>query len=121
MNMKKRLSDYINRIDLLLRSDPPDTDWEEILKGHLTQIGFFQHERLVHLIVTAAFGLLLALISILLFLADDFRAFGGMLILFLIIAVTLVFYVMHYFFLENNVQKLYSQYDELLKKIKSPD
>ncbi len=116
MNMKKILTGYINKVEFLLQSDPTDADREEIIKAHLTQIGFFQHERLVHLIVTVTFGLLLALISVLLFLADDFRTFAGALALFAIIAVTLVFYVMHYFFLENNVQKLYSLYDELLNK-----
>lgn len=114
--MKKRLSDYIEKIDLRLQSDMPDTDWDKVLDEHLVQIGFFQHERLAHLIVTVSFGVFLVLIAGLLFAVDDFHTFGGVLVLFLIIAVTLVFYVMHYFFLENNVQKLYDQYDELLKK-----
>jgi hypothetical protein len=116
MNMKKRLADYIEKIDLLLKSDNQETDWEKVMEEHLIQIGFFQHERLVHLIVTVTFGLLLALIANLLFAVNDFHAFGGTLILFLLIAVTLAFYIMHYYFLENGVQKLYGQHDEIRKK-----
>lgn len=114
--MKKKLLNYTNRIDRLLKSESQDTDWNAIREDHLIQIGFFQHERLVHLIVTVSFGLFLALIANLLFAADDFYTFLGVLILFLLIAVTLVFYIFHYFSLENNVQKLYDQYDEILRK-----
>ena len=36
-------------------------DVERLKQEHLTQIGFFQHERLIHLIVTVLFALLEAL------------------------------------------------------------
>ena len=37
---------------------PENTDWNRILQDHLRQIAFFQHERLVHLIVTMTFAVL---------------------------------------------------------------
>ena len=58
--MKKRIINYRLKIDNLLAN--PDKiskeEWKKILQEHLTQIGFFQHERLVHLIVTVTFAIL---------------------------------------------------------------
>ena len=49
--MKKRIINYRLKIDNLLAN--PDKiskeEWKKILQEHLTQIAFFQHERLVHL------------------------------------------------------------------------
>ena len=56
--MKKRILTYRNRIDQLLKDCSMDTDWEEVLQEHLIQVGFFQHERFVHLLVTVTFALL---------------------------------------------------------------
>lgn len=48
--MEKRILTYRKYMDeLLLRED---VDWERIREEHLVQVGFFQHERLIHLIVT---------------------------------------------------------------------
>lgn len=49
---------YRRRIDALLAQHPENTDWNRILQDHLRQIAFFQHERLVHLIVTMTFAVL---------------------------------------------------------------
>ena len=58
--MKKRIINYRLKIDNLLAN--PDKiskeEWKKILQEHLTQIGFFQHERIVHLIVTVTFAIL---------------------------------------------------------------
>ena len=56
--MKKRIIDYRERIDRLLDEAPQETDWKGVIEEHLTQIAFFQHERLVHLIVTITFAIL---------------------------------------------------------------
>ena len=48
--MKKRILAYLAYIDGLLESDE-ERDWEKEIKLHLDQIGFFMHERLVHLLV----------------------------------------------------------------------
>lgn len=80
------------------------------LRGQtLTRIGFLQHERLIHLLVTLAFAVIL-LIAVLIMLS--FPSFGTMLLCAAILAL-LVPYVAHYYLLENEVQKLYALYEKI--------
>ncbi|MCR5507468.1 MAG: hypothetical protein K6F34_02150 [Lachnospiraceae bacterium] len=112
--MKERILDYRNRIDLLIEQDSAETDWEEVLNEHLIQIGFFQHERLIHLIVTVLFALLTFIC------VGTYIISGAVYVLALIgiLLVLLVPYIMHYYLLENETQKMYGQYDEILKRIR---
>ena len=60
--MEKRLKDYTAYLEALIASD--DTSAMSIIYSDITvQIGFFQHERIVHLIVTVTFAIL-ALMSL---------------------------------------------------------
>lgn len=78
-------------------------------KRLLTRIQLYQHERLIHLLVTLAFALLF-LISLGIYLT----AGGvGVLILTALLLILLVPYIQHYYFLENSVQKLYTIYYKL--------
>ena len=52
--MKNSLQEYNNYLDEVIEKDIKDKD---ILDEILTQIKFFQHERLVHLIVTFFVGI----------------------------------------------------------------
>lgn len=79
----------------------PDTDW------------FFQHERLVHLIVTVTFAIL-TLISIVAALMICNPLLYALTLLFLVL---LLPYIMHYYTLENEVQKMYVQYDRILEHL----
>lgn len=81
------------------------------LKEHLTQIGFFQHERLIHLIVTVTFALLEMLAILLSVISDSLFS----LLLPVVILILLVPYIRHYYILENEVQKMYVQYDRILR------
>ena len=75
----------------------------------LTQIGFFQHERLIHLIVTVLFGLATVItIPFNLMLVEP-----ALMLLSGLLLVLLVPYVVHYYHLENGVQTLYKFYDKL--------
>lgn len=47
--MKKRILNYVKETDKLLESNKLT---KEDLENHLRQISFFQHERLIHLIVS---------------------------------------------------------------------
>lgn len=108
--MEKRILEYRKRIDELLKRE--NENWDEILTEHLVQIGFFQHERLVHLIVTVTFAILEMLSVVTTILA--FTPVLGLLdLLFLVL---LIPYVRHYYILENETQKMYGQYDALLLK-----
>ena len=110
--MKERILSYRKRIDTLLSEKSPDTDWNLVLEEHLVQIGFFQHERLVHLIVTITFAILTMLAMLGCFLTDT----PAMLVLTILCLVLLVPYVRHYYILENGVQRLYRDYDALNRK-----
>lgn len=82
------------------------------MEEHLTQIAFFQHERLIHLIVTVTFALL-EMIAIALAVTVFSPGIG---LLAIALLVLLIPYVRHYYILENEVQKMYVQYDKLLEK-----
>lgn len=105
--MKKYLEEYVKEIDKLIKEDKITN---EIKKEHLIKIGFFQHERLIHLLVTLFYALfmIVTLVSI--------NANPLYILIVLILMVFLIFYVKHYFFLENNVQYLYKQYDKMNQK-----
>lgn len=109
--MERRILYYRHRMEELLTHE--DADWEKVLEEHLVQISFFQHERLVHLIVTITFALL-EMLS----LATTVIAFSTpLLILDILFMVLLIPYIRHYYILENETQKMYIQYDLLLEKI----
>ena len=110
--MEKRILNYRKRMDELLALE--DADWQQIMEEHLVQIGFFQHERLIHLIVTVIFAIL-EVIALAMTTAFFQISWGVLTILLLVL---LVPYVRHYYILENEVQKMYFQYDKLLEKMK---
>lgn len=115
--MKNRLNKYLAYIDSIL-SDTSDKDsdyWEGAIEEHLTQIGFFMHERLVHLLVTLTFAIL-TVFSVGVIVISGQISFG---LLTLALMVLLIPYVMHYYLLENGVQKMYEQYDEMLGRKKT--
>lgn len=100
------------------QSDTQKTDTEEQtmqemvqdkLQEHLVQVGFFQHERLIHLIVTVTFALLEMLAIVLSVISDSLFT----LLLPIVILILLIPYIRHYYILENEVQKMYVQYDRM--------
>lgn len=109
--MEKRLKNYIKYVTEYVEkykvSD--SSDKEDFLKDLLIQISFFQHERLIHLIVTVAF----AFFTIISIVACLFTTSMPLLILTLLFVVLLIPYIRHYYILENGVQKLYTLYDEI--------
>ena len=108
--MKRRITEYLDYVDKLLEQE--DLDWDHEIKKHLVQIAFFAHERLVHLIVTVLF----AVCTVLSIFYLNYS--GQMIMLALTVAflTLLIPYIMHYYLLENSVQKMYVQYDRMLNK-----
>ena len=106
--MKKYLYDYINEIDNLLNDSKKIK--EDVIENHLIKISFFQHERLIHLLVTLFYALFFFIFMALGFVHCIFFIIAGALLIFLL------FYIVHYFRLENGVQYLYKQYDMMLEK-----
>ena len=115
--MKKRILTYRKYIDSLLASEK-QYDWKYIKQEHITQVAFFQHERLVHLIVTVTFAVLelLTVCAYVIVGALDSTLSFPLLILALLIIVLLIPYIKHYYILENEVQKMYVQYDRITQK-----
>ena len=110
--MWKRLKAYRDRIRALLDANDPDVDWDAVRREHLVQISFFQHERLIHLLVTLAFALMELVSAVATVLVPQlFTA-----VLSLLLLVLLVPYIVHYYHLENGTQELYVQYDELVRR-----
>ena len=115
--MKERILEYRKRIDKLLEDDNKKTDWESVLKEHLIQVGFFQHERLIHLLVTMLFAILTFLCVAAYIISGEIYVLA----LIGILLVLLVPYIAHYYLLENETQKMYGQYDRILKHLNSKD
>lgn len=109
--MEKRLLQYLQCMGEMKPEELSEEERKEAAAKMLVQIQFFQHERLIHLIVTVTFAILTVL-SIFAFLALEQI---GLLALCILLLVLLVPYIRHYYILENGVQKLYTYYDELVK------
>ncbi len=107
--MKQYLKEYIKEVDKLLKNDVVN---QSSIDRHLVKISFFQHERLIHLIVTVFYALF-----VIFFLFLSSINFLYIIPTFILI-IFLIFYVLHYFFLENSVQYLYKQYDIMNQKMK---
>lgn len=105
--MKKELNDYVKRIDNIIEEKQVT---KTTIEEHLIKINFFQHERLIHLLVTLAFALFSIIFIALSFIDTIFSLVA------IITFILLIFYIFHYYFLENKVQYLYKQYD-LIKEL----
>ncbi len=103
--MRKYIKDYIKEIEKLINENHKFTTKEkEILNN---KIIFFEHERLIHLIVTLFYALFTFIFLVLGVISYLFLIIFGIGIIFLL------FYIRHYFFLENSVQYMYKLYDKV--------
>lgn len=107
--MWKELKEFIAYMDNETSKELTEQEKEKLNKELQTKIGYFQHERIVHLIVM----FLVAVCTIIAMMS--FVAFEsiGVALLFVALMCLLVPYIVHYFHLENGVQKLYTYYDKV--------
>lgn len=110
--MGKRMKYYLNYYGNLQQKELSDEERAAHCHELLIQISFFQHERLVHLLVTILF----ALLTVITLLANLFLNQIFLLPLEFLFLVLLVPYIHHYYVLENGVQKLYELYDNMSAK-----
>jgi uncharacterized membrane protein len=99
-------------INDILNDKNSNYDWERLKKYHKTQIEFIQHERLIHLMVTLAFSFFLIISLIVTAVYSHLE----MALLDLILTIVLIFYVIHYYKLENGVQRLYDLANDIEKR-----
>lgn len=97
--MEKRILNYRKYIDELLQKT--GADWAAVSREHLIQISFFQHERLIHLIVTVTFAILEIIVIGLCVTAFT----PGVGLLSIALLVLLVPYVRHYYILEMKYRR----------------
>jgi Ca2+/Na+ antiporter len=98
---------YLERHEAFIRGQlagaGDGADWTGLARFHRTQVEYLQHERLVHLLVTLFFGLC-TLLTLLFIIVHPQIPVGVLLVLLLLL---LVPYVVHYYKLENGVQRWY--------------
>jgi hypothetical protein len=105
-----------NHQELVLKKLQSDLSGEDIRNLQLfntEKIHQFQHERLIHLIVTMTIGIALV-IFIAFLLAFQLYVLGIPILLLFILFVP---YIFHYYHLENDTQKLYDLCDRINEKI----
>ena len=113
--MEKRLLDYMAYLKAVSekaeKNEFTSEELEVLRKQASLQIAFFQHERLIHLIVTMTF----ALMTIITLAAICMTGYLPLVALMVLLLVLLVPYIRHYYILENGTQTLYRYYDSLEK------
>jgi hypothetical protein len=102
------------------------TEVTTFYNGHIDRVRDFQHERLIHLIVTLFFGILLLVSAAggLFALSLSSDSSGPMLNLLtwslcILLFLTEIFYIRHYYILENGTQSLYAVSKQLQTIIRS--
>ncbi|MBR3057793.1 MAG: hypothetical protein IKG93_07460 [Clostridiales bacterium] len=108
LQAEKFLSDY----DAKAGGEKTGQDLSRLLSYMERWLLYFQHERLIHLIVTVLFGLAAMIVLGIFVMVQSLY----ILILEGLLMVLLVPYIFHYYNLENGVQRLYDLIDELYKR-----
>ena len=105
INVKKWCKEHEAYVEDALQTAEGDKSLDDLITLHEKKLSWLMHERLIHLIVLFI-TVVLALFSLafLLFIPETLPA---TLPLFVIVFVLLIFYVRHYFVLENTVQRWY--------------
>ena len=101
---------YINEI---LGEKPDEEKLRELLAYHDKQIQWIQHERLIHLIVTL-FVCLFTLLSFGFTVIEFSTMFVILSVLLLILSFS---YIIHYYRIENGVQKWYLIYNKIRQRL----
>lgn len=112
--MTEYLTNYMKYVQQRLEKCSSAAELDEIMAEHKDKIAFMQHERIVHFLVTMLFALVLTVFMAVIL----FKPNIPVIILVTMILVLLAFYIKHYYFLENTVQKMYKVYDGILEKQK---
>jgi hypothetical protein len=102
------MKEQIDKIDKII-GDNNKKNIDKVIEDHLIKIQFYQHERLVHFLVTMLF----AIMFLITFLYSLENPSLGIIMLVIMFFALLVPYILHYYNLENSVKYMYKQYDKL--------
>ncbi len=104
--MTKEIKAYLALLEQFFAVDHTDDELLKFRVQLLKRIEFYQHERLIHLIVTMSFAVFFFIsLALALFLTQI-----GLTALTVIFLIMTIAYIKHYYFLENSVQKMYKYY-----------
>lgn len=109
--MTKQIRAYLAVLEQFFSSEHTEGELLKMRAELLQRIAFYQHERIVHLIVTMSFGVFFMLSLILVLNIGGV----GLLLLTVLFLAMLAAYIKHYYFLENSVQKMYQYYFKVEK------
>lgn len=109
------MKDHENYVKEVLEKNPDAEKLRELLAYHDKQIKWMQHERLVHLMVM----LFVCLFTMMIFGFAVIRPSLSVILLFVILLILSAAYLLHYFRLENGVQKWYLISGEIRKALAS--
>ncbi len=115
VRFSRTIADFESEVNRWLET--PDHDLSELCRQRdnlRLKISWLMHERLVHLLVTILFAIALLFVCGMLMIIVVSIPW---LILLALIAVLLVAYILHYYKLENTVQRWYALYDDITKRI----
>lgn len=113
--MKKYVLQTMNAVQKYIdeeMNNAPEEKTRKVLTEFETKISYFQHERLIHLLVTLFFALFLLFEIYCLFVLPAEFLISGILLVLIFFGLT-IGYVAHYYFLENSVQKMYHMRDDI--------
>lgn len=108
--MYEYLKKHKKFVEETLKKEGKTYDWEGLRTFHCQQIGFMQHERLIHMFIMLFIALFL-LLSV--FTTLMYPTLIFMWALDIMLLVLTVPYVIHYFHLENGVQNYYYLANEI--------
>ncbi|MEA4925857.1 MAG: hypothetical protein VB084_11160 [Syntrophomonadaceae bacterium] len=108
--MEQKLKNQIAWLESLENSAIFNGDFNSIKLKIIENRKYFQHERLIHLLVTLGVGIIMMLVFNLFVIKTDLL-YG---ILFFILIILECAYIIHYFRLENGVQKLWELEQQFL-------
>lgn len=107
--MTKQIREYLEYIRDFIKCEHSAEELSAERKLLLRRISFYQHERLIHLLVTLAFAIMFLMSMSVYLIVQGI----GLLILSILFLILLIPYIKHYYFLENSVQELYRIYYKL--------
>jgi len=93
-----------------------ELDWRQLKSFHDEQVSRMQHERLVHLVVTLFMGLFLLLVLGFIMINPSWPTLGLVVLLLGLVSA----YIMHYFRLENGIQRWYHLGNDILTRTGAP-
>lgn len=105
------MDSYTSELEKKLSSNK--TDLHVLSNDLLVHIKFYQHERLIHFLVT----MLVSIITVILLVVNFCITNLLVVILLIIFILLLIPYFAHYYYLENKVQSMYELYDFIQEKI----